>query len=106
MQTNSGPFPYGRWLPRNRILLVLIAASLISATPPPATAAEIAPWWKQQKLRLMWGQWDMARADKTRPYTWIEILPRELFRNLAHAGGTVFVASREHRPENARFAHE
>lgn len=71
-----------------------------------AFCAETLPWWKQHKIVFMWGGWDVSRADKSRPYKWEEELPRDLFRNVALAGGTVFVASRGAQAANARLAHE
>jgi hypothetical protein len=72
-----------------------LALAAVPQEPSPASG-----WWKQQKLRVMWGQWDLSREDKTRPYRWAEILPRDLFRNLAQAGGNAFIASREDTATN------
>ena len=70
-----------------------------------ACAAEDAPWWKREKIRVMWGQWNHARVDKSVHYYDGE-LPRDLFRNVAAAGGTVFVGPREFKSEHARHAQE
>ena len=65
-----------------------------------------APWWRQEKIRFMWGQWAWARKDKSKSFLEGE-LPRSLFRDVARAGGTVYV---EHRAycnlTHARYAHE
>ena len=85
-------------------LLISIVVVMLSAGPVLCGEGE-APWWKQQKLRVMWGQWAHAREDKSKPFHDGD-LPRELFRNVAQAGGTVFV---EHRGgcklNHARHAH-
>jgi len=88
-----------------RKLLISMAVVTLFAGPALCAEAEV-PWWKQQKIRVMWGQWAHAREDKSKPFHDGD-LPRELFRNVAQSGGTVFV---EHRggckPNHARFAHE
>lgn len=70
-----------------------------------AGAAEDVPWWKTQKMRFMWGQWNHAREDKSADF-WGSDLPRDLFRNVASAGGTVFVESHSYEPPHARHAHD
>ena len=70
-----------------------------------ASAAEEAPWWKTRKIRFMWGQWKHARVDKSVDYHDGE-LPAGLFRNVAAAGGTVFVEPRDFEPDHARRARE
>ncbi|MFV1967901.1 MAG: hypothetical protein ACC628_20915 [Pirellulaceae bacterium] len=72
-----------------------------------AGAAEDAPWWKQQKMRVMWGQWPHAREDKSADF-WGADLPRHLFRNIASAGETVFVEIRWYKPTHthAQYAPE
>ena len=87
-----------------RKLLVLVAAVTLFAGPVLCADKEV-PWWKQQKIRFMWGQWNHARIDKSADY-YESDLPRELFRNVALAGGTVFAGPRRDKPRNARFAHE
>ena len=67
-------------------------------------AQQDGAWWKEQKLVFMWGQWHHARADKSSPED--ADLPRQLFRNVAQAGGTVFAELRGYNPNHARFAHE
>ena len=63
------------------------------------------PWWKRQKIIFMWGQWDHAYQnakgeDKRRK-------ERDMFRNVALAGATVFAAhGPQYRPDHARYAHE
>ena len=71
----------------------------------PAVGAEDAPWWKRQKMRLMWGQWNHARIDLSHDY-WHADLPHSVFVNVARAGGTVFVESLGYKPDHARFAQE
>ena len=87
---------------------------LLTAVNPVKTYAEDPgqdiPWWKQQKIRFMWGQWSQARHENAtqedvellnRPY-----LRRKLFRDVARAGGTVFVEHEGYRPNHARYARQ
>jgi len=92
---------------------LVLEIMLISATNASAgTAAEPeTPWWRQQKIVFMWGQWNYARVDKSVDY-WIGELPREHFRHVARSGGTVFaekvgmVKGHAYRPAHARHAHD
>ena len=80
-------------------------AVLLAAATQGAWSAEGTPWWKEHKIRFMWGQWMhvRVRADDD----WAVEAPREHFRNIAQAGGTVYVEFRGgYSPPNARFARE
>ena len=87
-----------------RTLTVFTTAIALSAGTALAGEAG-APWWKNEKILFMWGQWNHARTDKSVDF-WEGTLPRELFRNVAQAGGTVFADVRGCRLGHARFAHE
>ena len=49
-----------------------------------ALAEDDAPWWNQEKIRFMWGQWSRVEQGDGIP------MP-EVIKNLAAVGGTVFV---------------
>ena len=68
-----------------------------------AGAGVAAPWWKQQKIIFMWGQWNHARTDQSGSW-WGADLPPQLFRNVALSGATVFAECRGYKPEHARLA--
>jgi len=87
---------------RKWLLCALLVALVVGQA---ACAAEDAPWWKTEKIRFMWGQWNHARMDKSVKY-YDGDLPRGLFRNVAAAGGTVFVGPREFKPDHARYARD
>jgi len=87
-----------------RKVVVLMVVVTLCAGPVLCAEGDV-PWWKEQKIRFMWGQWSHARVDKDANF-WGADLPRELFRNVARAGGTVFVELRGYKPEHARHAHE
>lgn len=92
----------------NGVLLAFISVALLAGAGTSAQAAEGAPgvpWWKQQKLVFMWGQWGHSRADKNKPF-WRADLPRHVFRNAALSGATVFVGMRWYNANDARLAHE
>ena len=89
----------------NWVFAALVSASLLAGSCGWAKAAEGAPWWRQQKIVFMWGQWGHSRADKSDDF-WRADLPRRLFRDVATAGATVFVELRWYNPNNARLAHE
>lgn len=84
---------------------VVAVAVLLATAVQGVWAADSVPWWKQQKIRFMWGQWMHVRV---RPDDdWAKEAPREHFRNIAQAGGTVYVEFRGgYSPSNARFAKE
>ena len=86
-----------------KLLMSMVIVALFAGSGPGAERG--GPWWKQQKLIFMWGQWNHARGDKNADF-WGAELPRELFRNVARAGGTVFVETRGYKPDHARWAHE
>lgn len=74
-----------------------------------------APWWRQQKIRFMWGQWNHERVDlevdiwgmnrKLGQNKDIEF-SRRLFKDIAAAGATVFVELEGYRPIHASHAHD
>gem|GEM_PF-1711788 len=84
------------------LVLMAVAAAPVLAAPEPS---EAVPWWRQTKLRVMWGQWNRARIDKSVNY-YEGILPRQLFVNVAEAGGTVFVGNPRYKPLHARYAQD
>ena len=84
---------------------VLLGVATAAIETSAAETAQRVPWWRQQKLVFMWGQWNHARADKVQKY-WRADLPRRLFRDVASAGATVFVELRWYNPNNARHAHD
>ena len=84
-----------------------IVATLLAALS--LRAGEDVPWWQRQKIRFMWGQWWHARVDKSVGWDHNSTgtqLPRELFRNVAATGATVFAEIRGYKPDHARFARE
>jgi len=84
---------------------VIVVAVLLAAATQGVWSADDTPWWKEQKIRFMWGQWMhvRVRADDD----WAVQAPREHFRNIAQAGGTVYVEFRGgYSAPNARFAKE
>ena len=99
---------------RTVILAILLALTVLPMTGRAQTdrpSDDEAPWWRQTKIVFMWGQWNKARVDRRVDY-WIGELPREHFRRIARAGGTVFaeamgmVKSHAWRPAHAHHAHE
>ena len=87
-------------------ILALIILSMVAMTPGESNAqVKATPWWKQQKIRFMWGQWNLNRVDAADD-NGIR-LSRQHFRNVAQAGGTVYVEFRGMYGEsNARLAKE
>ena len=81
---------------------MLLAALLVGQA---AGAAEDVPWWKQQKIRFMWGKWIYFRLAENAEGHSCD-LPREVLRNIAQAGGTVYAELQGYRPGNARLVHE
>ena len=83
-------------------ILIVLAASLPSLAQGPAGDV---PWWKQEKIRFMWGKWIYFRlATNVRSHKCE--LPQEVFGDLARAGVTVFAELEGCSSQNARFAHE
>ena len=72
-----------------QIVLIVLIVSLLPEPIEAQSSPDDHPWWKEKKIVFMWGQWNYARMDKEVDY-WIGKLPREHFRNVARAGGTVF----------------
>ena len=86
--------------------VTLIVLVLLLAGPVLCAEGE-APWWKEQKIRFMWGTWPPAQRDfKGSLYYWTSDHSREFFRNIAQSGATVFAEVRGYKPKHARFAHE
>ena len=85
----------------------IISTLFVTLLASPALGSENAvPWWKQQKIRFMWGTWPhVDKHFRGSLYYWSSDLPREFFRNIAQAGATVFTEVRGYKPEHARFAH-
>ena len=78
-------------------------AGVHGESAPSAGAPADAPWWRQQKINFMWGQWNHARTDQSGSW-WTADLPPQLFRNIAMSGATVFAECRGYKPEHARLA--
>ena len=109
---------------RKALAALVVLGMLLSVASYGQDTATDAPWWKTQKMRFMWGQWAHARTDKSENfwgdadvYGEIDVfrnngqprsagLPRELFRNIADAGATVFTEMRWYNPDNARHSEE
>ena len=89
-----------------RVLIGLAAAALISAGGLAGEGAQDAPWWKEQKIRFMWGCWGFANHDTSIRPAHIRLVPREVFRNAALSGATVFADTWYHKPAHARLAKE
>ena len=87
---------------RGTLVGIVLGLTLFSPASVSAEAARQTPWWKEQKIVFMWGQWVYAYRGDPRQ------LPRERFRDIARAGATVFVEGHgaEVFPDHARFAHE
>ena len=66
---------------RTPLLIVLVVA--VTTWVHAAFAGDDAPWWEQEKIRFMWGQWSRIEGDG--------VPMSEVIENLAVAGGTVFV---------------
>lgn len=79
----------------------LAESEIVPGTEPlPAvkTSTETVPWWRQQKIRFYWGQWNQStEADE----------PMELvMANLARVGATVFADQANVKPAWARLARQ
>jgi len=85
------------------IMVALVACVPSSAQEP----AGKVPWWKQEKIRFMWGVWGCSAPDKSVLPGRREV-PREVFRNIALSGATVFADRADSRfvPAHARLAKE
>jgi len=88
-----------KWFEHTLLIVLLVFAG------QGACAAQDVPWWEQQKIRFMWGQWQHARKENS-PASSQADLPRDLFDNIASAGATVFAESRWYKPEHAKYTHE
>ena len=80
-------------------------AAVAQHEPAAARAGADVPWWKREKIRFMWGKWIYFRLAENVEGHSCE-LPREVFRNIAQAGGTVYAELQGYRPGNARLVHE
>jgi len=82
------------------VLALVMMVAVVSAN-----AAQKAPWWKQQKIRFMWGCWGLAGTDKS--VDWVgRAVPREVFRNVALSGATTFADTWIYSAAHARMAKE
>jgi Tol biopolymer transport system component len=73
---------------RRTVIGVALSALLWAALTPAQAArkpGQKAPWWKEQKIVFMWGQWPWYLGVPTEPRS-----EREQFRNIGLAGATVF----------------
>ena len=62
-----------------------------------ADPTQDAPWWKEQKIRFMWGQWERSwEAGCT---------PDQLMTRLENVGGTVFAESRPRKESKELIAN-
>lgn len=93
-------------------LIITISAIIVFrviAGPAEALTAkrsqDTTPWWKQQKIIFMWGQWIHDR-QATNVVGHRCDLSREVFSDLAQAGATVFSELQGYSPKNAHYAHE
>ena len=86
--------------------LVILGAAFSIPSYADDTANDV-PWWKQQKINFMWGQWGRSRIDKSADM-WRAELPRDVFRNVAlsGSGGTVYAEMLGYMPVHARHAHD
>ena len=81
----------------NKILLSILSVILF-AQPALCNEKEV-PWWKQQKIRFMWGTWGLSKSD---PEKW-----HEVFHNVALSGATVYAECWSgYDPDNARLARK
>ncbi len=87
------------------IPIVLMTLVMMAVLAVSSEAAGEAPWWKEKKIRFMWGCWGLAGADKT--VDWVgRPVPREVFRNVALSGATVYADTWIYNPAHARTAKE
>ena len=91
---------------RRPLIGIMAMAWLVSAQVFAQDAALDAPWWKQEKIRFMWGTWGNANHDTSIQPAWTRPVPRKVFRSVALSGGTVFADLWQYKPANARFAKE
>ena len=85
---------------------LFIALSLVTLLAGPVLGAEKdAPWWKEQKIRFMWGTWGHSSPDKSIRFDTREV-PRKVVRNVALSGATVFADRDRYFPTHARYAKE
>jgi len=85
------------------ILTLLLAAA--GAAQPGSSESSNKPWWKQEKIRFFWGQWQ-HQGNAGVPM-------EETMANLARVGATVFVDGmagweepNRYDPDRARLAHK
>lgn len=104
---------------RTTVAICVLLSSVVAQAG--TTIKQDVPWWKKQKIVFMWGKWPYTREDKSQNYYYAD-LPRDLFRNVAIAGATVFadcvtgtdwaqndgvlVPSIGRARRHARYAHE
>lgn len=85
---------------------LFISLSLVTLLAGPVLCAEKdVPWWKEQKIRFMWGTWGHSSPDKSIGWDNREV-PREVVRNVARSGATVFADRNRYIPAHARYAKE
>ena len=87
---------------------LLTAMLIVSVCSGPARCGERdVPWWKEQKIRFMWGTWGHSAPDKSVLSSRRDV-PREVFRKIALSGATVYGERAEDRyvPAHARLAQE
>ena len=84
------------------VVIVVLAASHAA---PVTCAGEEIPWWKEQKIRFMWGCWGLAGADKSTRWEGRDV-PREVFRDVARSGATVYSDTWYYKASHARLAKE
>jgi len=74
------------------VMLGLMLISAAEAQEP----VRVAPWWQKERIRFMWGGWPKTNSE----------VPREVFRNIALSGATVFADPWTYNPNEARLAKE
>ena len=79
------------------VACVVIACAVAGILSARVIAADNAkPWWKEQKIRFMWGCWAPTNHE----------VPRYVIRNAALSGATVFAELWSYLPADARIAKE
>ncbi len=73
---------------------IIVAALLIAILAQGALCADKTPWWKQQKIRFMWGCWAPTGTE----------VPDQVMKNAAQCGATVFAELWVYNEVDARKA--
>ena len=87
---------------------VLVWAGLNATAAGQATRLQ-TPWWKRGRINFMWGGWSLCSKVPSDKPIWARYerpVPRETFRDVGQAGGTVFADTWRYSAEHARLAKE